>query len=181
MQARLDAKQPKGRRCTWKSEYLPRIESALGEKAIKQAEKIRSPHSAVILFQIGGALNRVNEDYSAAGNRDARYVLNLAGSGEEAGDDREALLRFPLRFTRFRKIPLFPSSISRDLFLLGHNRVMDRDDDLGHLFYPNGALISLQHVRVNAGWDHLWRPVRHPGLALLGIKVIQGAAESLPY
>ena len=89
MQTLLDATQPKGRRYYWKSEYLPRIDSALCEKAIGQAAKIRSPHSAVIFFQIGGALNRLDGDHSPAGNRDARYVLNLAGSWEQPGDDRE--------------------------------------------------------------------------------------------
>jgi FAD/FMN-containing dehydrogenase len=88
MQALLDATQPKGRRYYWKSEYLPRIEPALCEKAIEHAARIRSPHSAVILFQIGGALNRLAEEHSPAGNRGARYVLNLAGSWETSGEDR---------------------------------------------------------------------------------------------
>jgi FAD/FMN-containing dehydrogenase len=88
MQTLLDATQPKGRRYYWKSEYLPRIEPALCEKAIEHAARIRSPHSAVILFQIDGALNRLSEDHSPVGNRDARYVLNLAGSWEQADEDR---------------------------------------------------------------------------------------------
>ena len=87
MQSLLDATQPKGRRYYWKSEYLPRIEPALCDKVIEHAAKIRSPHSAVILFQIGGALNQLNEEHSPVGNRNARYVLNLAGSWEHAGDD----------------------------------------------------------------------------------------------
>jgi hypothetical protein len=87
LQSLLDATQPKGRRYYWKSEYLPRIEAALCEKIIGHAAKIRSPHSAVILFQIGGALNRLGWDYSPVGNRDARYVLNLTASWEKAGDD----------------------------------------------------------------------------------------------
>jgi FAD/FMN-containing dehydrogenase len=87
LQSLLDATQPKGRRYYWKSEYLPRIEPALCEKAIEHAARIRSPHSAVILFQIGGALNLLAEQHSPVGNRDARYVLNLAGSWEQAGED----------------------------------------------------------------------------------------------
>jgi FAD/FMN-containing dehydrogenase len=71
----------------WKSEYLPRIEPALCEKVIEHAARIRSPHSAVILFQIDGALNQLREEHSPVGNRGARYVLNLAGSWEQAGDD----------------------------------------------------------------------------------------------
>jgi FAD/FMN-containing dehydrogenase len=87
MQALLDATQPKGRRYYWKSEYLPRIEPALCEKAMEHASRIRSPHSAVIFFQIGGALNALDQNHSPAGNRDARYVLNVAGSWERADED----------------------------------------------------------------------------------------------
>ena len=88
LQALLDATQPKGRRYYWKSEYLPRIDPALCEKAIANAAKIRSPHSAVILFQIEGALNQLDNDHSPVGNRDARFVLNIAGSWEKPEDDQ---------------------------------------------------------------------------------------------
>jgi hypothetical protein len=88
MQSMLDATQPKGRRYYWKSEYLPRIDAALCAKAIEHAARIRSPHSAVILFQIGGALNQLDQEHSPVGNRDARYVLNIAGSWETEAEDR---------------------------------------------------------------------------------------------
>ena len=87
LQSLLDATQPKGRRYYWKSEYLPSIEPALCEKFIDHAGKIRSPHSAVILFQIEGALNQRSEEHSPVGNRDARFVLNVAGSWEQQGED----------------------------------------------------------------------------------------------
>jgi len=87
MQSLLDAVQPKGRRYYWKSEYLPQIEPALCEKVIEHAARILSPHSAVILFQIGGALNKLGDAHSPVGNRGARYVLNIAGSWEQAGED----------------------------------------------------------------------------------------------
>jgi FAD binding domain/Berberine and berberine like len=89
IQSLLDATQPNGRRYYWKSEYLSRIDSALCQKVVKNAARIRSPYSAVILFQIGGALNQIEEEPSAVGNRDARYVLNIAGSWEQANDDRD--------------------------------------------------------------------------------------------
>ncbi len=88
MQSLLDATQPKGRRYYWKSEYLPHIEPALCDKVIEHAAQIRSSHSAVILFQIGGALNQFGEQHSPVGNRDARYVLNIAAAWEKAEDDR---------------------------------------------------------------------------------------------
>jgi FAD/FMN-containing dehydrogenase len=88
MQALFDGTQPKGRRYYWKSEYLARIEPALCDKLAEHAAKITSPHSAVVLFQLGGALNRHDETHSPVGNRDARYVFNVTGSWEKAADDR---------------------------------------------------------------------------------------------
>jgi FAD/FMN-containing dehydrogenase len=91
IQSLLDATQPKGRRYYWKSEYLERVEPDLCEKAIEHAARICSPHSAVIFFQIGGALNDLGEDHSPAGNRDARYVLNITGAWERAEEDEANL------------------------------------------------------------------------------------------
>lgn len=87
MQALLDATQPKGRRYYWKSEYLPGIEPALCEKVMAHAAKVRSPFSAVILFQLDGALNTLDDAHSAVGNRDARYVLNITASWQSPDDD----------------------------------------------------------------------------------------------
>jgi FAD/FMN-containing dehydrogenase len=87
LQSLLDATQPKGRRYYWKSEYLPAVEPALCEKAIAHARTFRSPHSAIILFQIDGALNALPADHSAVGNRDARYVLNITSAWQNAEDD----------------------------------------------------------------------------------------------
>ncbi|MBK7325822.1 MAG: FAD-binding oxidoreductase [Propionivibrio sp.] len=87
LQALLDGTQPKGRRYYWKSEYLAQIDAGLCEKFIAHSAKIRSPHSAMILFQIGGALNRLEDEHSPVGNRDARYVLNISGAWEQATDD----------------------------------------------------------------------------------------------
>jgi FAD/FMN-containing dehydrogenase len=87
MQALLDPLQPKGRRYYWKSEYLPSLQPSLFERFIAHAATIRSPHSAVILFHIGGALNELALDHSPAGNRDAHFVLNITGSWERPEDD----------------------------------------------------------------------------------------------
>jgi FAD/FMN-containing dehydrogenase len=86
LQSLLDGANPKGRRCYWKSEYLPSIEPALAEKFIEHAAKIQSPYSATTLFQLGGALNSFDDDLPA-GNRDARYVLNLTAAWEHVDGD----------------------------------------------------------------------------------------------
>lgn len=62
----LDATHPKGRLTSWKSEYLSKIEPELCEKVVEHAGRIRSPHAAVTLFQLGGALNRVDQLAEAA-------------------------------------------------------------------------------------------------------------------
>jgi FAD/FMN-containing dehydrogenase len=87
MQSLLDATQPKGRRYYWKSHYLPRVDERLIALATEHAARIRSPHSAILMFQVGGALNELPAGHSPAGNRDAAYVLNIAGSWEDAADD----------------------------------------------------------------------------------------------
>jgi FAD/FMN-containing dehydrogenase len=87
MQSLLDATQPKGRRYYWKSHYLADIDRRTIALAAEHAGRIRSPHSAILLFQIQGALNDRPAGYSPAGNRNAAYVLNITGSWESAADD----------------------------------------------------------------------------------------------
>ena len=55
-QALLDATQPKGRRYYWKSEYLRGLEPGLFTQAIEHAGRIVSPHSAILIFPLGGAI-----------------------------------------------------------------------------------------------------------------------------
>jgi hypothetical protein len=84
----LDATQPKGRRYYWKSEYLPKLEPEMLTRTIKHAKSMVSPNSAILLFPLDGALNRLPEEHSPVGNRDAAWVLNIAASWENAGDDK---------------------------------------------------------------------------------------------
>jgi FAD/FMN-containing dehydrogenase len=88
-QSLLDATQPKGRRYYWKSEYLPGLQPDMIAGAIAHAGRIGSPHSAVILFPIDGALGKLPAAHSAVGNRDARLVLNITASWERPLDDAE--------------------------------------------------------------------------------------------
>jgi len=86
-QALIDATQPKGRRYYWKSEYLRAVEPALCDKMLEHASRIRSPHSAVLLFPFLGGLDRFPDDHSAVGNRNAAAVLNIAASWDAPADD----------------------------------------------------------------------------------------------
>ena len=86
-QSLIDATQPNGRRYYWKSEYLPGIEPALLSRVVEDAKAAPSPHSAILVFPFDGGVNRLPQDHSAVGNRDARFVVNIAGSWEDEADD----------------------------------------------------------------------------------------------
>jgi FAD/FMN-containing dehydrogenase len=87
MQSLLDPTQPKGRRYYWKSDYLAGLEPAALETLIERAKNIPSPHSAILLFQVQGALGELPADHCPMGNRDAAYIFNVAGSWENPNDD----------------------------------------------------------------------------------------------
>jgi FAD/FMN-containing dehydrogenase len=86
-QSLVDATQPKGRRYYWKSEFLPKLERGLLSKVAEHAGRVTSPHSMVIIFPIGGVLDRLPQAHSAVGNRDAAFVINMTGSWEQSKDD----------------------------------------------------------------------------------------------
>jgi hypothetical protein len=76
----LDATQPPGRHYYWKSEYLSGIEEEMVPTIAEHVRGITSPHSAVFLFHLGGAIGRRAEDEMATGNRDVEFVLNVMAS-----------------------------------------------------------------------------------------------------
>jgi FAD/FMN-containing dehydrogenase len=88
-QTLLDATQPKGRRYYWKSEYLRALEPTLLSRAVEHAARIVSPHSAILIFPIDGALNELPEDHSPVGNRDASAVINISSAWEQPANDAE--------------------------------------------------------------------------------------------
>jgi FAD/FMN-containing dehydrogenase len=87
LQSLLDATQPKGRRYYWKSEYLPTVRPDLLGHVAEQLPSFKSPHSSMIVFPTDGAHQRLSNDHSAVGNRDAGAVLNVGASWESAQDD----------------------------------------------------------------------------------------------
>jgi FAD/FMN-containing dehydrogenase len=142
MQSLLDATQPKGRRYYWKSEYLSRIEPALCEKLIEHAARIRSPHSAVVLFQMEGALNRLSHDYSPVGNRDARILLTITGSWERPEDDGVNIAWARQAWNDLKRFSTGGTYIN---FLTEDEGAERTEAALG------GALQRL--ARIKAGWD----------------------------
>jgi hypothetical protein len=56
-------------------------------KVAEHAARITSPHSAVIVFQLGGAVGSRPNDHSAVGNRDAGAVLNITAAWDKKEED----------------------------------------------------------------------------------------------
>lgn len=83
----LDATQPKGRRYYWKSEYLPGVDPEMLPMIVEHASQLKSPHSAILLFPLDGAVNHLPANHSPVGNRDAALVLNVAAAWDNPGDD----------------------------------------------------------------------------------------------
>ncbi|NIR32724.1 MAG: FAD-binding oxidoreductase [Gammaproteobacteria bacterium] len=81
----FDASAPFGRQYYWKSDYFDDIPPAADEALIGHAEAMTSPLSSVLMMQQGGAIARPRED-TAAGNRDAGYILNIQGSWLEPAE-----------------------------------------------------------------------------------------------
>lgn len=90
-QAMLDGGQPAGRRYYWKSEYLRALDDGAMDLLIDRARHIRSPHTAILVFQLGGAIARVGAMDTPASGRDARYIVNIAGAWEDRNDDDHEL------------------------------------------------------------------------------------------
>lgn len=79
-QAALDGTQPPGRYYYWKSDFLPAVTAAAQETILSQTAELPSPESALIVFQLGGEAARMDDSASAAANREAPYVMNVASS-----------------------------------------------------------------------------------------------------
>ena len=90
-QSMLDAGQPFGRRYYWKSDYFAEIGDGLIDAMVEHAERITSPHSAVLLMHLGGAPARIDPARNAVGLRTAPYVLNIQAAWERPQEDHRHL------------------------------------------------------------------------------------------
>jgi FAD/FMN-containing dehydrogenase len=85
-QSMLDSSSLSGLHYYVKSEYLPGLSDAAIETIISSASDLSSPLTAVLIAQLGGAIRRVDEHATAAGNRQAQFVLNIQSSWQEPGE-----------------------------------------------------------------------------------------------
>lgn len=86
-QSFLDGGQPFGRRYYWKSHETGEISDGMAATLGACAGKIASPHSAILVMQMGGAPLRVPAEATAVGIRGARYGVVVQGAWENAEED----------------------------------------------------------------------------------------------
>jgi FAD/FMN-containing dehydrogenase len=85
----FDAGVPHGLHYYWKSHYMPSLSDDAIEAIVDHAWEMRSPNSYSLLFQLGGAINRVREEDSAFSGRAARHAITIDGvwSDPDGPDD----------------------------------------------------------------------------------------------
>jgi FAD/FMN-containing dehydrogenase len=78
LQSAFDAFFPQGLLCYWKSRFVDNLEADTIDMVIQIASNRPSPQSAVEVWHLGGAMNRVPVTETSFGRRDAPYLFSLA-------------------------------------------------------------------------------------------------------
>ncbi len=90
LQSFLDATQPKGNHYYWKTEFATGLDDELAATMRDLGRQNPIPGGQVVLAHIGGALNEHDEEDGAVGNRQARFVLAVAGMWDPEDPDGPA-------------------------------------------------------------------------------------------
>ena len=77
LQGLFNASVPHGWHYYWKSWELPPLRDEAIDCLVEQAARISSPRSYIIVFQLGGAVARVDEQATAYPQRDAAHNVNI--------------------------------------------------------------------------------------------------------
>jgi FAD/FMN-containing dehydrogenase len=87
LQSMFDPGAPHGWHYYWKSVELPPLTDGAIETLVEQASKITSPHSYCIVFQLGGALGRVDEGETAFSQRGTAHNVGIDAAWTEDDPD----------------------------------------------------------------------------------------------
>jgi FAD/FMN-containing dehydrogenase len=71
----------------WKSTYVPELSNELIDRAAAKMQDRPAPLAGVIVWPMGGQVNRVGEDESAYGERSAPYLVSIEGNWSEGDPD----------------------------------------------------------------------------------------------
>jgi FAD/FMN-containing dehydrogenase len=87
MQTLLDEAMAHGVRSYWKTHLLTRIEDELIDTAVSAFAAVPSARTAVVIQQIGSAVQRVPRDATAFNHRDAAFDFEILSLWTDPGDD----------------------------------------------------------------------------------------------
>ena len=90
-QQTLDPLLGPGARNYWKSHDFRELSDGLIDVIVDAARRIPDPQTEIAFAQLGGAINRVPNDATAYGHRDAQFVMNVHGRWSDAAKDRECI------------------------------------------------------------------------------------------
>ncbi len=92
VQAAFDPLFAKGERLNyWKSLYLDRIDDAAIDRIVARANDRPNPWALIVIWHLGGAMNRVDPAETALGVRDANYLYSFDTSWTDHADDARAI------------------------------------------------------------------------------------------
>jgi FAD/FMN-containing dehydrogenase len=83
----FEASVPWGHRYYWKTANLPSLSDGAIDLLVEHAESAPQPWSYTILFQLGGAVGRMDPDATAYEDRRAAFTVNINGVGTEPDGD----------------------------------------------------------------------------------------------
>jgi FAD/FMN-containing dehydrogenase len=87
MQTLLDEAMAPGLRSYWKTHLLTRIEDELIDTAVSTFAAVPSARTAVVIQQLGGAVQRVPRDATAFNHRDAAFDFDILSLWTDPADD----------------------------------------------------------------------------------------------
>jgi FAD/FMN-containing dehydrogenase len=89
LQSIVENFNPPGLRNYWKTSYLNELSDDAIDVMVERFETAPSPYSHVVLYRLGGAVNRVDSDDTAVAYRDARHVFLVVGMWSDSAQDEK--------------------------------------------------------------------------------------------
>ena len=86
-QAAFDGLVEHGARNYWKTHNFSELSDGALDTLVDCATTLPTGQCEIFIAHIAGAANRVAADAMAYGHRDARFVMNVHGRWDDAGDD----------------------------------------------------------------------------------------------
>lgn len=90
-QRMLDDLYGAGARNYWKAANFTALSERTIDVMIEYAGRLPTPHSEILVHQVGGAVNDVASDATAYPHRDAEFVVTVAARWEEPTEDDECV------------------------------------------------------------------------------------------